>query len=236
MRAATPSDAAMNERRQNMPAARRQPAQSSAAPAFVDRRAQAIVLRKAQEGMNGSPRTLQLMALQAMVSNGRQPLQLRAALNMASATLGAGQAVAQLTAVTEDKKNSTDKLTSDKKIETKNQGEAWFRYAQASDWVIESFGDNKTTESPKGKAPVSKSIDLADSDISEEEIGELTRAKHFGAGDRLAGIEASDRKGKWTWHHKQDPYEMELVDMAVHKSFYHHGGFSKWKEDSEEED
>jgi len=236
MRAAAPSHSALNERQQITQAAQRQPAQSPAAPAFADRRAQAVVLRKTQDAMNGSPRTTQLMALQAMMGSGRQPLQLRAALNMASATLGAGKAVAQLSAVKEDKKNDTDALTSDKRIETKNLGEAWFRFDR-TDGVIDSFEENKTTQSPAGASPVNHSIDLADSEKFEDKnIADLSRQQHFSAGDNLAGISASDRKSSRTWHHKQDEFEMELVDMAVHRSFGHKGGFSKWKEDSEDAD
>jgi len=182
---------------------------------------------------DGRPQMQRQSNLQAMMQASPRSIQL-AAVRAAIPALHSG-AVAQLTAVTQDMGNAAGGLTSDKKIQTKNQGEAWFRFKK-DDLVIESFSDNKTTQTPKGNSPVDRSVELTeDAVIGDEEIGNMTRAKHFGAGDRVGGITPAYRKGKWTWHHKQQPYEMELVDMAVHKSFGHHGGFSQWQEGAEDE-
>ena len=139
--------------------------------------------------------------------------------------------VKQLTAVTEYGTDDKIGYTQDKKIQTKNVGEAWFRFRKDGD-KIDTFSKNETESSPKGENHVSKTIEISDDiDKTKYNIGDLTRAVHFSAGDRLIGIDKNFRKGKWTWHHKQNPFKMELVDMAVHKSFGHHGGFSKWQED-----
>ncbi|NOQ28162.1 MAG: hypothetical protein GQ564_22600 [Bacteroidales bacterium] len=139
--------------------------------------------------------------------------------------------VAQLSDVVEKGVNDDDSLTQDKKVKTRNNGEAWFRFPIDST-KIDTFSDNKTKTTPKGGSHVSKTIEISDDqNANQYDIETLTRARHFGAGDRLIDIKKSDRKGKWTWHHKQNKYKMELVDMAVHRSFGHHGGFSAWQED-----
>lgn len=150
-------------------------------------------------------------------------------------SIGPNNAVIQRTDVTATGVDDDDSLTPDKKIKTRNSSEAWFRFPKDGN-KIDTFQSNKTTSSPKGDSPVGKAIDLDDdAKLHDYDIGSLSRAQHFAGGDRLAGIKASDRKAKWTWHHKQDPYYMELVDMAVHRSFYHHGGFSKWQEGADDD-
>jgi len=50
--------------------------------------------------------------------------------------------------------------------------------------------------------------------------------KDFALADRAAGITASYRRGKWTWHHNQDCGLMQLVDMQIHAATGHTGGAS----------
>lgn len=139
-------------------------------------------------------------------------------------------AIVQRSAVVEERDNATDSLTADKKISTRNYGTGWYRFAK-NGYQINSFSNNQTSLSPAGASPVLGAIELSNHpDLKYYDIGSISRARHFGAGDALAKISPSFRKGKWTWHHRISPYEMELVDMGVHKSFYHHGGFSAWQE------
>jgi hypothetical protein len=59
-------------------------------------------------------------------------------------------------------------------------------------------------------------------------ITKASRAQHFSMGDKLLGIKESYRRGKWTWHHLSDQYEMVLVDMTVHQKHGHNGGIMLW--------
>lgn len=152
-------------------------------------------------------------------------------------SFGPSSTVIQRSDVTATGVDDDESLTPDKKIKTRNSSEAWFRFSKDG-LKIDTFATNITTSSPKGDSPVAhgKAFDLDDdAKLQKYDIGSLSRAQHFAGGDRLAGSSASTRKGKWTWHHKQDPYYMELVDMAVHRSFYHHGGFSKWQEGADDD-
>lgn len=194
-------------------AVKQAPIQQKVAPAFMDQRRSTILQQQQQ----------QLIQRKTC----RFPIQ--------CFSNGSGQAVIQRSDVTEYGVNDDESLTPDKKIKTRNSSEAWFRFPKDGD-KIDTFKVNKTTSSPKGNSPVGAEIDLDDdAKLNQYEIGDLSRAQHFAGGDRLAKITASDRKAKWTWHHKQAPYYMELVDMAVHRSFYHHGGFSKWKEGTDDD-
>ncbi|TXI41721.1 MAG: DUF4157 domain-containing protein [Nitrosomonas sp.] len=148
---------------------------------------------------------------------------------------GASMRVSQLSAVEEYGVNDDENLTQDKKIKTKNGSTSWFRFPKDGN-KIDTFANNETKSTPKGAGHVGSTVNLDDdAKINQYDIGWLTRPQHFAAGDRLAKIDQSYRKSKWTWHHKQGPYYMELVDMAVHKSFYHHGGFSKWQEGTDDD-
>lgn len=189
------------------------PSKKTIAPAFVDQRSSAILQKKLQQLIQRKECAFPIQCF------GR----------------GSNQAVIQRSDVTAYGVDDDESLTPDKKIKTRNSSEAWFRFPK-DDNKIDTFKVNKTTSSPKGNSPVGKAVDLDDdAKLHQYEIGDLSRAQHFAGGDRLAGITASDRKAKWTWHHKQAPYYMELVDMAVHRSFYHHGGFSKWKEGTDDD-
>ena len=131
--------------------------------------------------------------------------------------------------------DATDDKTSNKLINTPTQGQKWFRFAK-SDKVINSFANNITDQTPKGGNPVKATVDLKDSDEvgDKSTIPDMSRPVHFRLGDDLLNISASARTGKWTWHHKLDKYEMELVDMYTHGGFYHYGGFSQWDMDDDD--
>lgn len=55
------------------------------------------------------------------------------------------------------------------------------------------------------------------------------RAQHFSIADRLY---PNTRGNTWTWHHLDTPYQMVLVDSAVHcpgfGGFFHWGGMKFW--------
>lgn len=140
-----------------------------------------------------------------------------------------GGVVQAKTNVTVNLNDATDDKTSNKKIATPTQGEKWFRFAKDGN-KINSFGNNITSQSPKGNSPVATTIDLGGSkEVKDKsEIPDMSRATHFGLGDRMIGKDANFRSGTWTWHHKVDPYKMELVDMYAHGGFFHYGGFSQW--------
>ncbi|MCK9200422.1 MAG: HNH endonuclease [Gallionella sp.] len=139
------------------------------------------------------------------------------------------------TDVQENLNDATDDKTSNKKINTPTQGLKWFRFAK-NDKVINSFANNITDQTPKGANPVAATVDLADSnEVSDTAtIPDMSRSVHFRLGDNLQGISSGDRTGKWTWHHKLDKYNMELVDMYTHGGFYHYGGFSQWDMDDDD--
>ncbi|MNU51657.1 hypothetical protein D3C71_406510 [compost metagenome] len=140
-----------------------------------------------------------------------------------------------------DNGDGTDTETSSKKINTPNQGLKWFRFSKSGN-EIDSFSNNIYPLVPdKGDNPVTKSVEIGaqaekEEAGSKEEIPNMSRAKHFGLGDRQAGITKESRKGKWTWHHQNGKYNMQLVDMFVHGGFGHTGGFSQWQEDDSDED
>lgn len=141
------------------------------------------------------------------------------------------------TDVKENKEDATSDKTSNKKINTPTQGEKWFRFKKDGD-IINSFATNITDQTPKGASPVSTTVDVAakakEDGVESSDIASKTRATHFKWGDAAIGIKKGDRTGKWTWHHKVDQYQMELVDMHAHGGFFHYGGFSQWDLDDED--
>lgn len=181
----------------------------------------ALIQREMADTIHNSP---------AMIAQRKIAESINGGSRMVSRAIFNRSAVAQAkTDVKEDRKDATNTETSNKKINTPTQGEKWFRFSK-DDKKINSFANNITTESPKGSNPVSATIDLANSDEVKDksEIPDMSRPVHFRLGDKLIGKNADDRAGKWTWHHKIDPYKMELVDMHAHGGFYHYGGFSQW--------
>lgn len=183
-----------------------------------------------QQQADSSQQQMQLKAVAQMMANGGA-----ATTRVLQAMTMSGKGVVQRSDVVEEKNNATDTLTADKKINTRNGTTGWYRFAR-NGYQINSFASNQTSLSPAGGSPVYGAIELsAHPELKKYDIGSISRARHFGAGDALAGVSASFRKGKWTWHHRISPYEMELVDMGVHKSFYHHGGFSAWQEGTDDD-
>lgn len=186
---------------------------------------------------NASPKALMQREMAGMIHNSPAMIAQRkiaesinGSSRMVSRAMFNRSAVAQAkTDVKEDRKDATDTKTSNKKINTPTQGEKWFRFNK-DDKKINSFAKNITTESPAGSSPVSVTIDLVDSDEvkNKSTIPNMSRSVHFSMGDKLIGKNADFRAGTWTWHHKVDPYKMELVDMHAHGGFYHYGGFSQW--------
>ena len=169
----------------------------------------------------------------AMIAQRKIARSINGGSSMVSRAMFNRSAVAQAkTDVKENLDDATDTKTSNKKINTPTQGEKWFRFDK-NDKKINSFANNITTKSPAGSSPVSVTIDLANSDEvkNKSEIPNMSRPQHFSMGDKLIGKKGDDRAGTWTWHHKIDPYKMELVDMHAHGGFYHYGGFSQWDMD-----
>ncbi|HEY0893926.1 MAG TPA: HNH endonuclease [Cellvibrio sp.] len=147
-------------------------------------------------------------------------------------------AVRVLQAKTDVKTNlqdATDTKTANKKINTPTQGEKWFRFAKDGN-KINSFANNITTQAPAGASPVTKTVELSDAVDDASTITDMSRPQHFSLGDKLINKSADYRAGTWTWHHKIDPYKMELVDMHAHGGFYHYGGFSQWDMDDGDSD
>lgn len=130
--------------------------------------------------------------------------------------------------------------TEEKKIDTKNHGSGLhYKYEYDASDNIKNFGDNKATTHPVGPNPIlagsHTSLDnWTGSGEGEMRSGKTTgivggsRSQHFSMADNLNDMAPSDRKGTYTWHHLTPKYQMELVDMAVHRSFGHTGGFSLW--------
>lgn len=134
--------------------------------------------------------------------------------------------------------------TEEKSIATKNYGTGYYKYEYDSKGNIENFSDNKATSTPKGKDPVldGSKVDLdtiggAQGEMKSGKVVDVvgaSRSQHFSIADKYISdtyqddAEDYERKGKYTWHHLTAPYYMELVDMAVHRSFNHTGGFSLW--------
>ncbi|MBC3882660.1 HNH endonuclease [Undibacterium sp. LX40W] len=194
--------------------------------------AKATILRAnlQQQQADRSKQQMQLKAIAQMMASG-----IGATSRVLQAMVVSGSGVVQRSDVVEEKNNATDTLTADKKINTRNGATGWYRFAR-NGYQINSFASNQTSLSPVGASPVYGAIELSKHpELKKYDIGSISRARHFGAGDTLAGVSASFRKGKWTWHHRISPYEMELVDMGVHKSFYHHGGFSAWQEGTDDD-
>lgn len=176
-----------------------------------------------------SPQTVRLMQLSAMVDNGpRMAVQHKTLQAMFGGAFGVLQAK---TDVKVNLGDATDTKTSNKLINTPTQGEKWFRFAKDAN-KINSFSNNITDQSPAGNNPVSVTIELADAVSDTSTITSMSRPQHFQLGDQLINKSADYRTGTWTWHHKVDPYKMELVDMHAHGGFYHYGGFSQWDMDS----
>lgn len=142
------------------------------------------------------------------------------------------------TDVKEDLGDRTGTLTSHKRIKTPNFGEGWYRFAK-NDKVIDSFATNLSTKTPKGSDPVSATVDIAAQasidGVEASDIPGKSRTTHFKWGDAENKTNADHRKGKWTWHHKAGAYKMELVDMHAHGGFYHHGGFSGWRDNDDDD-
>ncbi len=144
------------------------------------------------------------------------------------------------TDVKENLDDATATKTSNKKINTPNYGEGWYRFAKDG-YVIDSFSSNITDQTPKGTNPVTDTVDIAAKaeemdGVQPGDIAGKNRPAHFKWGDAQKGIDASHRTGKWTWHHKKDTYKMELVDMHAHGGFFHYGGFSGWRDNEEDDD
>lgn len=77
-------------------------------------------------------------------------------------------------------------------------------------------------------------VDLASAGVA---INKTDRGQHFALGDYIyaqskgqpyASYTTNLRKGKWTWHHLETPYQMVLVDMNVHAKHGHNGGVYLW--------
>ncbi len=145
------------------------------------------------------------------------------------------------TNIIKDLGNASGGETSSKLIEKSSDGQnAWYRFKKDGD-VIDSFSNNLFSGQGAGDNPVLVSVEIgqkADSEgkFGKEELGGKTRSVHFGLGDRDYGITKDFRKGKWTWHHQDDRYYMELVDMHVHGAFGHHGGYAGWQNDVDDDD
>lgn len=151
-----------------------------------------------------------------------------------------GNVLQAVTKVVNELDDATSTTTKSKEIETRTQNTKWFKFAINGN-VINSFSNNiYSGPGTAGSNPVSKQVEIggqATTEGSEKtDIPSWSRAKHFGLGDRATGIKASDRKGKWTWHHQNSPYYMELVDMYVHGGFGHHGGYANWDNDVDSDD
>ncbi len=174
--------------------------------------------------------TAQLKLLQAKMASGQTSFNL--------STTGI------LQAKTDVKENKTDAIpgeTSSKKIATPTQGTKWFRF-KINDNVIDTFANNIYPHSAeKGSSPVHAAVEIgAQATIEEKDpstLGGMSRARHFGFGDRaMKQVGSGYRKGKLTWHHQMGKYNMELVDMYVHGGFGHHGGYASWSEDDDDID
>lgn len=179
----------------------------------------------------------QRLVLQAMFGDaiqrkiaGDAPLQGELKTTQFQATLNAFGVVQAKTDVKENLNDATDSETSNKLINTPTQGKKWFRFAKDGK-KINSFANNITDQAPAGASPVTTTIDLEKSEEVDDPsaIPNMSRPVHFRLGDRLFGQENADYRGDtWTWHHKVEPYKMELVDMYAHGGFFHYGGFSQW--------
>ncbi|MFY8094368.1 MAG: HNH endonuclease [Niveispirillum sp.] len=69
------------------------------------------------------------------------------------------------------------------------------------------------------------------------DIDKHDRAQHFALGDyiyakkngkKTASSTTDMRRGKYTWHHLEQPYKMVMVDMQVHAKHGHNGGVYLW--------
>lgn len=200
---------------------------------FVDSRPETTQLKSVQTLLTASPQSQGLQALQAKMNN-IQAKQLNVLSNLSAGIVQAK------TDVKEDKGDATSTETASKKIATPTQGTKWFRF-NINGNVIDSFSNNIYPHSTdKGNNPVQTSVEIGaratKEGIDPSTLGDMSRARHFGLGDRAIGKTTSDRKGKLTWHHQMGKYNMELVDMYVHGGFGHHGGYANWSEDDDDAD
>lgn len=193
---------------------------NTAAPLFSDQRTSTAVQLKQQQLMQAAQSTPGNKQLQKI------PAQ--------------GNVLQAVTKVVDQLDDATSTSTKSKEIETPTQGKKWFKFGINGN-VINSFSNNIYSGSgTKGSNPVSTQVEIgaqaASEGLTKTDIPSWSRAKHFGLGDRASGIKASDRKSKWTWHHQNSAYYMELVDMYVHGGFGHHGGYANWDNDVDSDD
>lgn len=146
------------------------------------------------------------------------------------------------TNIKEEKNDGKIDETQSKLIVKSTDGEKeWFKFKKA-DLVINSFANNiYNGVVDKGKNQVKCSVEIGaqaekEGNFGKDKLGEKSRGIHFGLGDRATGINKDYRKGKWTWHHQDGKYYMELVDMHVHGAFGHHGGYAGWQNDTDSDD
>lgn len=148
-----------------------------------------------------------------------------------------------------DDKNKPERTTATKVIKQKSGPKGLFKFNYVNGNCINSFqGGNiakkETAEdtdyadlgTPEITVAVS-SHDLAagDKGLSENDITNGGRAKHFAQADEATGNSAESRKDKYTWHHLQSKGKMELIDMNVHGAMWHYGGIAGWKGSTHDE-
>ncbi|MFT4923990.1 MAG: hypothetical protein ACI8WB_000068 [Phenylobacterium sp.] len=144
--------------------------------------------------------------------------------------------IQEKTDIKQDSKDGNDTETSSKEIATPTQGTKWFRFNKNGQ-SINSFSNNIYKGPNAGSNPVEAAVEIgakadAEGNFGQGELGTKSRAIHFGLGDRIIGKDKGYRKGKLTWHHQDNHYHMQLVDMYVHGGFGHTGGYSGWQDDT----
>jgi hypothetical protein len=86
---------------------------------------------------------------------------------------------------------------------------------KVNDTIIDPHKGNITVKCPRAGAPFDTS----------------NRDQHFALADMLYYINHGSKPNRaetWTWHHLETPYQMVLVDMAVHAKHGHNGGVYLW--------